>query len=95
MNMKLWSICNDLDTVATNQEAAQDAFAYILDELDRSACEATRGGHEASTAFLRKYQNFSRMLFLILGVMQDQSKEAQRLINIVFDVVKEDRRNEV
>lgn len=25
MNMKLWSICNDLDTVATNQEAAQDA----------------------------------------------------------------------
>ncbi len=95
MNMKLWSICNDLDTVATNQEAAQDAFAYILDGLDRSACEATRGGQEASTAFLRKYQNFSRMLFLILGVMQDQSKEAQRLINIVFDVVKEDRRNEV
>ena len=55
MNMKLWSICNDLDTVATNQEAAQDAFAYILDGLDRSACEATRGGQEASTAFLRKY----------------------------------------
>ncbi|MGN0983066.1 MAG: hypothetical protein ACI4O0_09270 [Candidatus Limivicinus sp.] len=95
MNMKLWSICNDLDTVATNQEAAQDAFAYILDGLDRSACEAIRGGQEASTAFIRKYQNFSRMLFLILGVMQDQSKEAQRLINIVFDVVKEDHRNEV
>lgn len=89
MNMKLWSICNDLDTVAMNQKAAQDAFAYILDVLDRSACEAIRDGQEASTAFLRKYQNFSRMLFMLLDVMQDQSKEAQNLIDRAFDLAKE------
>lgn len=67
MNLKLWSTCNNLDTVAMNQKATQDAFGYILDGLDRAACEASRGGQEASTAFLSQYKNFLRMLFMLLG----------------------------
>lgn len=89
MNLKLWSTCNDLDTVAMNQKATQDAFAYILDGLDRAACEASRNGQEASTAFLSQYENFSRMLFMLLDVMQYQGKEAQGLIDRAYEIVKE------
>ena len=89
MNLKLWSTCNDLDTVAMNQKATQDAFAYILDGLDRAACEADSNGQQASTAFLSQYKNFSRMLFMLLDVMQDQGKEAQGLIDRAFEIVKE------
>ena len=89
MNYKLWSTCNDLETVAMNQKATQDAFAYILDGLDQSACVASRVGQEAPTEFLSQYVNFSRMLFLLLDVMQDQSKAAQNLIKQAFELAKE------
>ena len=91
MNLKLWSTCNDLDTVAMNQKATQDAFAYILDGLDRAACEASRGGQEASTAFLSQYKNFSRMLFMLMGVMQEQGKALQALIMEAFTLVEEEK----
>ena len=42
MNLKLWSTCNDLDTVAMNQKATQDAFGYILDGLHAKPAEAVR-----------------------------------------------------
>ena len=89
MNYKLWSTCNDLETVAMNQKATQDAFAYILDGLDQAACEASRGGQEAPTAFLSQYVNFSRMLFMLMDVMQDQGKAARNLIEQAFELAKE------
>ena len=91
MNLKLWSACNDLDAVATNQEATLDAFSYILDGLDRAACEASRGGQDAAMAFLSHYENYSRMLFMLLGVMQDQGKSIQALITKTFALADEEK----
>ena len=92
MNLKLWSICNDISTVATNQEATQDAFGYILDGLDRAAREAaSRDDKAASTAFLSQYENFSRMLFMLMGVMQDQAKGIQDLAERACEVAREEK----
>ena len=87
MNYKLWATCNDLNTVAMYQTATLDAFAYIMDGMDKAAAEASRGGKEAATAYLSQYTNFSRMLFMLLGVMQDQGQAAQRLIDQTFDLI--------
>ena len=87
MDYKLWATCNDLNSVAMNQSATLDAFSYILDGMDKAAAEASRGGQEAATAYLSQYTNFSRMLFMLLGVMEDQGKEAQRLIEQTFDLM--------
>lgn len=87
MNYKLWATCNDLNTVAMNQTATLDAFSYIMDGMDKAAAEASRGGQEAAAAYLSQYTNFSRMLFMLLDVMQDQGKEAQRLIDQTFDLI--------
>ena len=48
MNYKLWNTCNDLDTVASNQEATLDAFGYIMEGMGKAASEASRGGQEAA-----------------------------------------------
>jgi len=88
MNYKLWNICNDLDISASNQEATLDAFGYIMDGMDKAAADATRGGQEAAAAFVSQYENYSRMLFVLLGVMEDQRKEAKGLIDKAFAVVK-------
>lgn len=87
MNYKLWATCNDLDTVAMNQTATLDAFSYIMEGMDKAASEASRGGQEAAAAYLSQYTNFSRMLFMLLGVMEDQGKEAQRLIEQALDLI--------
>lgn len=88
MNYKLWNTCNDLDTVASNQEATLDAFGYIMEGMDKAAAEASRSGQEAAAAFLSQYTNYSRMLFMLLDVMKDQGKEAQSLIDRAFAHVK-------
>ena len=86
MNYKLWNTCNDLDTVASNQEATLDAFGYIMEGMGKAASEASRGGQEAAAAFLSQYTNYSRMLFMLLGVMQDQGKETKALIAKAFEI---------
>lgn len=89
MNYKLWNTCNDLDTVASNQEATLDTLSFIMENMDKAAVEASRGGQEAAAAFLNQYTNYSRMAFVILDVMQDQGKKAQNLIDQAFTLVKE------
>ena len=89
MNYKLWNTCNDLDTIASNHAATLDAFGYIMEGMDKSAIEASRSGQEAAATFLSQYTNYSRMLFMLMDVMQDQEKQYQRLIEQAFNLVKE------
>ena len=89
MNAKLWSICNDLETVAINHDTARETLGYILEGLDGAACEARKGGGEASAAFLNRYTYFAGMVYLILDMMLNQGEEAKALINRAFEIAKE------
>lgn len=85
MNAKLWSICSEMETAAINQDTCMDTFNYVLDGLDRSAAEATKGDQEAAKAFLSGFSYYSGMLYLLLGVMQDQIKESHSLLEKAWE----------
>lgn len=90
MNYELWNICNEMDTTAENAAATRDAFAFILDGLEHKACEV-KDDPNAAFAFLSQYQNYSRMLYLLLTVMEDQGDKAKHLIKRAFGVLEKDQ----
>lgn len=84
---ELWGACIDIESHINILDALLHTMAFILDSAENDS-EHVKEDINRAICFTGNYHCFSKMLFAILGGLQDHQKELQTLVDRVFDIQK-------